>query len=234
MLSRRKFVEEYLKKLPIGLIIALALLTGALYVFGVIINEVFWEQEDDFDRYVLSYFSTHIVQPDLTRFMEVVTHLASSRVMQIGYVLIVAVYLFRKKWKRAVEIVCIGAGGYFMNYLLKSLFGRTRPLNPLIDGVENFSFPSGHATSAFIFYGLLTFLVWKSNIKRIHKYILGILFISLSLLIGISRVYLRVHFPTDVLAGFCTGLAWLVSCILLFNYLGRKTAQQGQQQKRTA
>ena len=102
-------------------------------------------------------------------------------------------------------------------------FRRVRPPNPLIDGLENFSFPSGHATSAFIFYGLLTYLVWKTEIPKLYKYIIGAILITFSLLIGFSRIYLRVHYPSDVLAGICIGFAWLILTVWLFERLKRKS-----------
>ena len=133
------------------------------------------------------------------------------------------IYLLFKNWKRALEIAAIGIGGFVVNYLMKLSFHRLRPPNPLIDKLENFSFPSGHATSAFIFYGLLTYLVWKTRIPKFNKFIIGTMLISFSLLIGFSRIYLRVHYLSDVLAGICIGFAWLILTVWLFEKLKKKS-----------
>jgi undecaprenyl-diphosphatase len=109
---------------------------------------------------------------------------------------------------------------------MKLSFRRVRPPNPLIDPLHNFSFPSGHATSGFIFYGLLVYLIWKTNLPKPVKYLAGILLIGFALLIGFSRVYLRVHYFSDVLAGFCIGFAWLVLAIWLMEKFKAKAVQQ--------
>jgi undecaprenyl-diphosphatase len=72
--------------------------------------------------------------------------------------------------------------------------------------LKNFSYPSGHATSGFIFYGLLVYLVWKTNIPKLYKWLTASILILLSLLIGFSRIYLRVHYASDVVAGL---LYWI-------------------------
>ncbi|HYH14083.1 MAG TPA: phosphatase PAP2 family protein, partial [Flavisolibacter sp.] len=131
-----------------------------------------------------------------------------------------------KHWKRALEVAAIGLGGFVINYVMKLTFQRVRPPNPLIDPLHNFSFPSGHATSAFIFYGLLAYLVWKTNLSKTYKVLIGMLLILFSLLIGFSRIYLRVHYSSDVVAGFCIGFAWLILSIYLFEYMKKETAKE--------
>jgi membrane-associated phospholipid phosphatase len=160
--------------------------------------------------------------------MKFVTYFASATFLQIAYAALVFLFLFRKDWKRAVEIAIIGLGGFAVNYFIKVSFHRSRPPHPLIGQLHNFSFPSGHATSSFIFYGLLTYLVWKSRIHTGYKYLTGSILILFSVLIGFSRVYLRVHYPSDVLAGFCIGFAWLALIIGLLEWLKKKTDREMQ------
>ena len=97
--------------------------------------------------------------------------------------------------------------------LLKSLFKRKRPLSPLIKAVRGLSFPSGHAITAVTFYGLASYILWHLLPDGILKYALIAFFIVLILLIGFSRIYMRVHYPSDVLAGFVIGTLWL--CVSL-------------------
>jgi len=224
MQSTGTFVRSYLKKLPIGLILLVALIAGALVLFSYVAHEVFWEKEYEIDDEVLNGLSSH-VSKGLTGFMETVTHFASARYLQIAYGVLIVIFLI-KNFKRAIEIAAIGMGGFLLNYFMKLSFQRIRPPNPLIEPLQNFSFPSGHATSGFIFYGLLAYLIWKSDIPKLWKYIAGIILISFSLLIGFSRIYLRLHYPSDVVAGFCIGFAWLVLTILLFEKLKKKTDEE--------
>ena len=223
MLSTRSFTEKYFKKLPLGLLLLLLLFAAAIFSFVYIIHEVFWEQEVAADNRVFAFLSKYVIQDDLTGIMKSITYFASARFLQIGYGILVLMYLFQKHWKRALEIAVIGLGGFVVNYFMKISFQRVRPPDPLITRLENFSFPSGHATSAFIFYGLLAYLVWKTKLPTLYKTMIGSVLILFSLVIGFSRVYLRVHYTSDVLAGFCIGFAWLLLVIWLFERLKKKS-----------
>lgn len=223
MKSTNTFTKKYFQKLPLRFLTLLILFAAAIFFFVYIMDEVLWEKEDAADNRVFVYLTAHVISPGLTGFMKGVTYCASATFLKIAYGVLVVLYLVRKDWKRSLEIAVIGIGGFVVNYIMKISFHRLRPPDPLIEKLENFSFPSGHATSAFIFYGLLTYLVWKTELPKLYKYILGTLFILFSLLIGFSRVYLRVHFPSDVLAGFCIGFAWLALTVWLFEKLKKKT-----------
>ncbi|MEJ7822491.1 MAG: phosphatase PAP2 family protein, partial [Chitinophagaceae bacterium] len=171
MQSTKSFNKTYFKKLPLRLIVLLALFAGTLFLFVFIIHEVLWEKEEAVDNSIFSFLSANVISNRLTGFMKGVTYFASATFLQIAYGSLVILYLLLKNWKRAVEIAVIGIGGFVVNYFMKLSFHRVRPPHPLIERLQNFSFPSGHATSAFIFYGLLTYLVWKTNIPKLYKYI---------------------------------------------------------------
>ena len=224
MQSTKTFNKKYFNKLPLRLIVLLTLFAAAIFFFLYIMHEVLWEKEDAADNRVFAFLSANVISDKLTGFMKGVTYFASATFLQIAYGALVLLYVLLKNWKRALEIAAIGVGGFVVNYFMKLSFQRLRPPNPLIDKLENFSFPSGHATSAFIFYGLLTYLTWKTNIPKLYKYITGTLLILFSLLIGFSRIYLRVHYPSDVLAGICIGFAWLILTLWLFEKLKKKSA----------
>lgn len=223
MQSTKTFNKKYFKKLSLSLLILLLLFAAAIFFFVFIMHEVLWEKEDAADNRFFAFLSANLINDNLTGFMKGVTYFASAVFLQIAYGILVLVYLIFKNWKRALEIVAIGFGGFLVNYFMKLSFHRLRPPNPLIDKLENFSFPSGHATSAFIFYGLLTYLVWKTKIPALYKYISGTILIFFSLIIGFSRIYLRVHYPSDVLAGICIGFAWLILTVWLFEKLNKKS-----------
>ena len=101
---------------------------------------------------------------------------------------------------------------------LKKLFQRKRPLAPLLAAARGLSFPSGHAIMAVTFYGLIIYIITQVIGISWLQVSLIILLIILILLIGFSRVYLRVHYASDVLAGFIIGLLWLfISLAVLDN-----------------
>ena len=223
MQSTKTFNKKYFKKLPLGITVLLILFAAAIFFFVFIVHEVLWEKEEVADNLMFAFLSTNVISDNLTGFMKGVTYFASATFLQIAYGALMLIYLLFKNWKRALEIAAIGIGGFVVNYLMKLSFHRLRPPNPLIDKLENFSFPSGHATSAFIFYGLLTYLVWKTRIPKLYKFIIGTMLILFSLLIGFSRIYLRVHYLSDVLAGICIGFAWLILTVWLFEKLKKKS-----------
>jgi undecaprenyl-diphosphatase len=110
---------------------------------------------------------------------------------------------------------------------LKELFHRKRPDLPLVRTLDNFSFPSGHALSSFIFCSVLVYLVWKGALKNTWKWILSALLILFSICIGISRIVLRYHYASDVIAGFCLAVAWVIFSLWLERKLtSRKTQLQ--------
>jgi membrane-associated phospholipid phosphatase len=226
MQSSKRFNKSYFKKLPISLLVLLVLFAIAIFSFVYIMHEVWWEQEDAADHRFFAFMSKHVISDRLTTFMKAVTYFASATFLQVAYSILFVLYLFIKNWKRALEIGAIGIGGFVVNYFMKMSFQRVRPPHPLIDRLENFSFPSGHATSAFIFYGLLAYLVWKTNLPKPYKWVIGIILVLFSLLIGFSRVYLRVHYPTDVLGGICIGFAWLFLTVWLFERLKKKSGAE--------
>ena len=226
MRSTNAFNKKYFKKLPAKIVLLLAIFAGVIFLFAFITYEVIFEKKEAFDTHILNFFATYVVNPQLTPFMKNVTYFASATFLKISYLAVVVMYLLLKNWKRVIEIAVIGLGGFVINYFMKLSFHRIRPPHPLIDPLKNFSFPSGHATSAFIFYGLLAYLLWKTNIPKPYKYIVGSIFILFSILIGFSRVYIRVHYPSDVIAGFCIGFAWLFLNIWLFERLKKRSAQE--------
>ena len=127
--------------------------------------------------------------------------------------------LSRKYQALAMLLLCIG-GGLLLSTLLKDIIDRPRPnVVPRLSYVATTSFPSGHSMlSAIVYLTLGTFLARLVQPLRLKLYFLFVA-MMLSVLVGLSRVYLGVHYPTDVLAGWAAGLAWAVLCWLLARYL---------------
>lgn len=222
-MSSKSFNSRYFKKIPLGFILLLILFAAAIYIFTWLAHEVVGEQEAWVDQRVFDYLAANVINPGLTKFMKSVTFFASAKFLPFAYGAVFLVLIIEKLYRRAFEIFIIGAGGFIIIFLMKIFFHRVRPPDPLIGPLSNYSFPSGHATSGFVFYGLLIFLLWKTTMKNVYKYIIGIALISFALLIGFSRIYLRVHYTSDVVAGFCIGLAWMVLSVWVLERMKKKS-----------
>src|SRR5262249_52953419 len=116
-------------------------------------------------------------------------------------------------------------GGLLLSLLLKELFKRPRPsVVPHLSHVDTSSFPSGHSMLSFVVYLTLGSLLARLvQPLRLELSVVGVA-VLLSFLVGLSRVYLGVHYPSDALAGWAAGLTWAVGCWLLARYLQRRGA----------
>lgn len=113
----------------------------------------------------------------------------------------------------AIRTAAVLLSSLFVMTILKSLIHRHRPPDPLVDGITNYSFPSGHAFMSVAFYGLL---IWYATIYIRMKWFRRMVIFFLLLVIaaiGFSRIYLRVHYATDVIAGIFIGFVWLDFCL---------------------
>ncbi|MBC1585047.1 phosphatase PAP2 family protein [Listeria seeligeri] len=158
------------------------------------------------------------IQPDKTSIVKLVTNLGSAETTIILTIIVVLILFFLRKfvvglWFGGTMLVC----GVVLNLALKSLVGRHRPdsVNWLISE-SGFSFPSGHATATAVFYGLAGLFLIFTVPKIWQKIVIGIITYGFILFVMYTRVYLGVHFPTDVLGGFFLGTASV--CISLGVY----------------
>jgi undecaprenyl-diphosphatase len=121
---------------------------------------------------------------------------------------------FKHKWETLVLLIGV-LTAWGLNQLLKDLFQRDRPTGMRLIEENSFSFPSGHAMVSILFYGLIGYLLWV-NVRKIWKaaWLIPVVTIVVVVCIGLSRIYLGVHYPSDVLAGFAAGGAGLIGCIM--------------------
>lgn len=154
------------------------------------------------DNYIINLFKYK--NNLLTNFMKVITLFGSAYVIvPCCIILLFALKNKKNKILMTSNLVIIT----LLNQLLKCVFRRLRPINGIISE-SGYSFPSGHSMVSMAFYGFLIYLLYKSNFK--YKNIFIGLLIVLILLIGISRIYLGVHYPTDVFGGFLLSISYLL------------------------
>jgi undecaprenyl-diphosphatase len=134
-------------------------------------------------------------------------------------ILIFYFLLVKKQTWFSIRVITIAISSLVLMLLLKQLFQRKRPLSPLLKAAKGLSFPSGHAIMAVTFYGLLIYILQHTITIGWLSWFLTIIVIVLILLIGFSRIYLRVHYASDVAAGFVIGLLWLLISLAVLKWL---------------
>lgn len=203
------------------LIIVLSLFICALLGFVLIAYRIFNLQNDQFDFLVFDKLENLVSSP-LTKFMQFITFFGNHQFLIPANLLLIVYFLFIKKHRwYSIKVPVIAIGGVLLMFILKQLFNRARPLVPLLEPVQGLSFPSGHALMSMSFYGLLIFLVWENVRNQVWKWIFIILLFIFILLIGFSRIYLRLHYFSDVIAGFAAGIIWLSLSIWIIRRIER-------------
>jgi membrane-associated phospholipid phosphatase len=134
-------------------------------------------------------------------------------------ILIFYFLLVKKQTWFSIRVITIAISSLVLMLLLKQLFQRKRPLSPLLKAAKGLSFPSGHAIMAVTFYGLLIYILQHSIAIDWLKWLVIVLVTVLIILIGFSRIYLRVHYASDVAAGFIIGLLWLLISLAVLKWL---------------
>ena len=205
--------------LTLGLAFGLLLSVGVIILFSKLAEDVVEGESRAFDTAVLLWIDAHSPEWLYGPMLAVTT---------LGYywvvlpILVVVTYLFYRNGRRisAVLLPVATVGSIILTTTLKTVFQRARP--DLFDSgytASFYSFPSGHATIAVGFYGTLTLLLaWR--LKGVRRWVVALSGLLLVLLIGFSRLYLGVHYPTDVLAGFLAAPLW-ISIIGLSYFLWR-------------
>lgn len=154
-----------------------------------------------------------------------ITALGGFAVLALATLLAVGFLLTRRQLGSALTVAIAVCGGTALSEGLKAMFARTRPdFVAHIVETTSMSFPSGHAMlSAVTYLTLGALLAQAQEQTRLRRYILGAA-IVVTLLIGVTRVYLGVHWPTDVLAGWCLGASWALLCWSIASWLGARAA----------
>ena len=152
-----------------------------------------------------------------------ITALGGATVVILMTCLVVGYLLLRRAYGATLLVVVAITGGYILSNTLKTLFARPRPsVVPHLSEVVSASFPSGHSMVSSVVYLTLGVLLARTVARRVERIYFIVASILLTVLIGLSRVYLGVHYPTDVLAGWSAGMAWALLCWMVAYWLQRR------------
>ena len=202
-------LQKFKRYLFSGFIIAAI----SLVIFSKLAEDVIFNELTNFDNSIVNFvwgFRT----PVLTTIMKVFTFLGSAyTVVPITLIGFYVLYRKLKHYWEANLLVITLAGGWLLNVVLKYSFHRQRPSLSSLVTATGYSFPSGHAMLGAVFYGFLAYIFYL-NLRKPYRTISVALFAVLVFFIGLSRIYLGVHYPSDVIAGYMAGTFWLASCML--------------------
>ncbi|HYH81723.1 MAG TPA: phosphatase PAP2 family protein [Longimicrobium sp.] len=194
----------------------LAVMIVCVALFGALAGEVMEGDTQRMDDAVLLWMNRH-ASPALTTFALDVTALGAGTVVWL-VMIVASVFMWVSRHRYSVLLLWVAiAGSGLINATMKMFFERPRPqLFPWrVPYAGLSSFPSGHSMTSTVCYATLAFLVVRLVDSRVlRRFVVG-LAVVMVLMIGLSRMYLGVHYPTDVLAGFATGLAWASFCALM-------------------
>ncbi len=200
-------------------LLAVLIAAGATWVLIEVIEQVVTGNSAVIDRTILMVFRTAedprrlIGPPWLHEMMRDFTALGGIGVLVLMTGGVASFLLLERKHYAALLLIIATATGLIVSQLAKFMFARPRPdLEPVSTIVMTASFPSGHSTMAAIVYLTCAVLIASTRRRRRVKAYVILLAALIALLVGFSRVFLGVHWPTDVLAGLCFGAAWALLC----------------------
>ena len=184
-----------------------------IYVLGKLSNEVLEKEAFAFDKTILLWIHS-FANPTLDRIMIFITGLGNPNTVVVISTIILALLLWRKYYQEAKIFLLDCLGGVVLSYGLKLVFSKTRPdlwRSPITE--TSYSYPSGHALGSTILYGFLAYLLATRypQFSWLIYALAGLLIFA----IGLSRLYLGVHWATDIIGGYCIGFLWVMFCITM-------------------
>jgi undecaprenyl-diphosphatase len=187
---------------------ALLVAATALFVFGWLAEEMLEGDTQQFDAFVRT--AVHqLATPGLTRLMQVFSFLGSVAAVTTMCLVAICVSLYFRHARTAALLAITMLGVAVLDVALKHAFHRPRPVAFFGATPSSYSFPSGHALGSFCFYGMLAAILAARARGRGAKFCVWMAAVVLVGMIGFSRIYLGVHYPSDVIAGYCAAAVWV-------------------------
>lgn len=212
--------KSWLSIFTIELLIGLLLLV-AIIVFVYAARMVFIVEGAKFDENVFEAVAP-FTSTGLTRFMRFITFLGKHTLLIPLNFLLLGYFIYKKHKWFAIRIAALSLSSVALSFSLKAYFQRERPELQLIGDIRGYSFPSGHALISVVFYGLFIHIVWHEVKQKWLRNLLITILVILILLISFSRIYLRVHYASDVIAGLSIGFIWVVLTLRIIHRIEKK------------
>jgi undecaprenyl-diphosphatase len=173
------------------------------------------------DQGVQAWFG-HVRQPAVTVLLSAATNIGGAAGLTALVSVVAALLLARRERASAIFVLVTAGAGALLNLGLKLIFARARPdLASAIAEARWYSFPSGHAMSSFIIFGALAYLVLRQPWPWVARSAGLAVAMTVVVLVGLSRVYLGVHWASDIAGGWSAGTVWLISAVAAFEMLLR-------------
>ncbi|WP_160719068.1 phosphatase PAP2 family protein [Bacillus sp. USDA818B3_A] len=209
-------------KLKSHLVLAFVISLGSVIGFSLMSLWISDQKIVGFDRAVIGFVQGK-ESSSLTQMMKGFTFIGSAPfVVVVSLCLLYFLYKVLHHRMELILFVYAVIGSAILNQLLKQFFHRVRPeLHRLIEA-GGYSFPSGHAMNAFTVYATITFLLWRHIRYRWGRGLLIVISTLMIMMIGISRIYLGVHYPSDIIGGYFASSFWVGTAILFFQIYKEK------------
>ncbi|MGC1480796.1 MAG: phosphatase PAP2 family protein [Chthoniobacterales bacterium] len=211
------------------LLITIGLVTGALWLFVALSDEVLEQEHHEFENQILlslrepADLGNMIGPPWLQSAAADVSALGGAPVLGLFVLFVLGYLLISRKIGAMIFVVIATVGGTVLNQVLKHYFQRERPdVVPHLTEYGNYSYPSGHSMLSAIVYLTLAVVVAEILPTRSGKIYIIATALTLAFLVGLTRVAVGVHYPSDVLAGWTAGAAWALLCWIAAHWLRRR------------
>ncbi|GAB3513122.1 phosphatase PAP2 family protein [Emticicia fontis] len=201
MKENRAFLKRFVIP-PLLFIISLGL-------FSIIAHEIVYEHEDWFDTTVFTFIKTYS-STSVIGFFKFLTFFGSGAFLFPAYIVLVVLLFYLRRRADAIHVSILAITSTLIIYSSKLFFARPRPDLPLFDKLDSYSFPSGHSMGSFVFVCILIRELWESALAVYWKWIISFFLLLTTFAVGISRIVLRYHYASDVVGGFCLGLAYVL------------------------
>ncbi|MCZ2259742.1 phosphatase PAP2 family protein [Sporosarcina sp. G11-34] len=211
-----------MRELSLRLLITFIICIGLGVAFGYISAAIGNEAIVGFDTAVI-VFVQGLETPWLTSIMKLFTWVGSRYVVVaialMGFIVLYFVLCYRQQ---AFLLISVVAGSVLLNKLLKNYFKRERPEIHRIMDANGYSFPSGHSMMAFALYAIIAYIAWRDVKRTVSRVLLVVFTPFMIIMIGTSRVYLGVHYPSDIVGGFVASALWLTIATSVSAYFQNK------------
>lgn len=226
--GRLGLIKGRLQNVEIKVLITALLVIFSLWIFFVVANAVSAGTTQKLDIRIIEYFRNSADNSPagptwLPDAMKEITSLGGGTILTIISLVVFFYLRIQKKYHEFYLMLAAVIGGTIISFGLKEMFGRERPdaVFRLVD-VASLSFPSGHSMMSAVVYLTLAVLVSRIQKQRKLKIYIIAVAIFLTFIIGMSRVYLGVHYPTDVIGGWTIGIVWAALCWIIVNYTEKR------------